>query len=232
MKMSQIAGTSDQEGPLDGEIVLDTPQEGTLLWLQLQEHGQVLGRELPLRHRLDVEHGQLLDQEDDGKCQYVRPDGRRCGAPRLLAYGICLVHAGGGADPSEIGAKGGAAKTRLRLRRQLLGIGPNRSADPRQIARLAAHDRAEEIAAALLAPLDDAKLSAMGQQVAALRILDATFPQQTVQLTVEMPADSGAVAGMGWSDMQALAAQLLGDTGVTEDDAPLNHAGLSASSGR
>lgn len=214
----------DEREPLDGEIVDEAaapPREGTLAWLQLQEHVHIDGLgEIPARHKLDLVEGSLYLGEDDGRCRYERPERGRCGAPRLLAYGLCLVHAGGGSDMSEIGKRGGAAKTRLRLHRQVLGIGPSRAADPRQLARLRAHSRAEEIAAALLAPLDDSEISALAQQRSAVTILDTLWPQQTVQLTVEMPADSEGVSGMGWADMQALAAQLLGDSTETAELEP------------
>lgn len=209
---------------LEGEVVDEAaapPREGTQAWLQLQEHVLVLGRELPRCHRLDLEHGQLLEAEDDGRCQYVRPEKGRCGAPRLPQYGVCIVHAGGGnSDVREMGRRGAAAQARLKATRRLLAISPGRAADPRQMARMAAQGRADEIATALLAPLDDEDLSSLAQQRSAVTILDSLWPQETVQLTVEMPADAAGVQALGWAEMQQLAAQLLRDTSETEELEP------------
>jgi len=73
---------------------------------------------------------------------------------------------------------------------------------------LRAQARADEAAAALVdAPLDDPDLSTLARQRAVLAMLDATYPIQTASVEVEIPADG--VAGLGWQDMQALAARLL-----------------------
>ena len=204
--------------PLEGEIVeAEQPREGTLAWLVEQPHIEVLGRRLPACHRLDVESGSLLDQADDGKCQYMRPTGQRCGAPRLPSYGICLIHAGGGnPDVRAMGKLGAAAQARLKVTRQTLGISASRAADPRQQARLAAQNRAQEIADGLLAPLDDPDLSSVARQRSAVTILDSLWPQEQTTVTVEMPSDEAGVQSLSWAQMQHLAAQLLGDNEVTE----------------
>lgn len=129
-------------------------------------------------------------------------------------YGICVVHAGGGGatDPEALrrmSAKGHAAKTRLRIQRQTLGIGPNRVGNPREHARIQAMARAERLAEALLAPLDDEALSSLAQQRAAVTVLDATFPLQQATVELELPAEEAGVQALGWEQMQALAARLL-----------------------
>ena len=217
---TKIPQNGDADEVLEGEIV--QPERGTLAWLRAQEHVEVVeGRRLPVMHRLDLNAGKLLQTSpDDTRCQYERPDGRRCGAPRLLDYGICLIHSGGGSDLQEMGKKGAATKTRLRIARQTLGIGSSRTADPRSLSRIRAQARAEEIAAQLLAPLDDKALSATAQQRSAVTILDALWPQQTVSLTVEVPSDEAGVQGLSWQEMEALAAQLLGDTTGTPELEP------------
>src|SRR5262249_7353483 len=73
-----------------------TPKEGTLAWLELQPHTTVLGLELPDVHRVPADAE--LAPDDGRNCRVIRPDGERCGAPRTRAYGVCLVHAGGGAQ--------------------------------------------------------------------------------------------------------------------------------------
>jgi hypothetical protein len=187
----------------------EPPRYGSLAWLGLQEHVTVCGRELPSVHRVTAGMSMRSDQERGSRCAVVKADGVPCGAPATRLYGVCLVHAGGGADPRQIGAIGGAGNARLRLRRQLLGIGPSRVANPRALARLAAQERAEDIAAALLAPLDDRKLSSLEAQGAARTILGETFPLSTATIELDLPSDAEQVGSMGWADMQALAARLL-----------------------
>jgi hypothetical protein len=220
-RYKEVQGQMDKDPPNGGDeqeiIEPEQPREGTLAWLRLQPHVEIDGRTIPGCHRLDLDAGSLLTlAEDDGRCQYVRPSGERCGAPRTLDYGLCLVHSGGGSDLAEIGRKGSATKTRLRIARQALGIGSVRTADPRTLSRIRAQARAEEIAEALLAPLDADDLGAMTRQRAAQTILDALWPQQTVSLSVEVPADEAGVQTLGWREMQQLAAQLVGDTPETE----------------
>jgi len=204
-------------GALDGEIVEEQPPEGTLAWLALQPTVEVDGLTLPACHRVDLSLHTIFHGEDDGRCRVThKATGARCQAPRTRRYGLCMPHAGGGArDLKAIGARGGAALARLRLQRRTLGIGAKTAADPRQLARLRAHNRAEEIASALLAPLDDSDLSALSQQRSAVTILDTLWPVQQVTVTVDVPADEAGVQALGWAEMQALAAQLLGDTEET-----------------
>lgn len=148
--------------------------------------------------------------EDDGKCRVIRPDGRRCGAARIRSLGICSGHAGRGAvaNPREAQQRSAAARLRIRERRQLLAIGPRRAADPRAVLRLQATERAEDIAGAMLAPIDDSELGTMARQTAARAILDAAFPLAQVTAEVSMPADAEGVAALSWQDLQALAQAL------------------------
>ena len=69
--------------------------------------------------------------------------------------------------------------------------------------------RAERLAEALLAPLDDEALGSLAQQRAAVTVLDATFPLQQTTVEVELPAEEAGVQALGWEQMQALAARLL-----------------------
>jgi hypothetical protein len=78
------------------------------------------------------------------------------------------------------------------------------------MARLAAQERAEEIAKALVdGPLDDTDLATVERQLAVIRALDATYPLQSMSVEVELPSDGEGVLGMGWQDMQQLASRLL-----------------------
>lgn len=122
---------------------------------------------------------------------------------------MCIVHAGGG-DALAASRAGHEQRAVLKARRQLLGIGPRTAGNPRALARLAAQERAEEIAAALVdGPLDDRGITALERQTAVIRALDATYPLQSATFEVELPADAEGVAGLGWAEMQALAARLL-----------------------
>lgn len=202
------------DGANEGE---SAPREGTLAWLQLQEHVDVDGFELPSVHR--VGEGSLLLGEDDGRCRVVRADGRRCHSPRLRLYGVCLVHAGGGgfSDPAAMSKRAHAVKLARRERRELLGIGPRRSASARQIARVHALERAEELAAAIVdGPLDAEGLGPIERQGAALRALDATFPLSSTTVEVSLPATAEEASGMGWAEMRQLAARLLDDSPLAE----------------
>lgn len=185
----------------------EPPREGTLAWLQQQPHVDVLGLSLPHCHR--VPEGSTL-AEPNGYCRVIKPSGERCRAPGTRHYGLCLPHVGGGAqDLTAMGQAGNAAKVRLKAQRHLLGIGPARAANPRQIARVQAMARAERLAEALLAPLDDDDLSSLAQQRAAVTVLDATFPLQQATVELELPAEEAGVQALGWEQMQALAARLL-----------------------
>ena len=194
------------------------PREGTLDWLALQPTVLVDGLELPAVHRVPA--GATLAPDDGRNCRVVRPDGVRCGAPRTRSYGVCLVHAGGGSrDHAALSRQGHAAKAKMRQRRTLLGIGAHRSGDPRQIARVAALARAESLADALLAPLDDDELGSLARQRAAVVALDATFPLATASIEVSLPVDEASVSTLSWQEMQVLAARLL-DQDETYQDVP------------
>jgi len=110
-----------------------------------------------------------------------------------------------------MGARANARKAVLRERRSLLGIGARRHADARQIARVEALERAADLSAALLAPLDDDTLGSLARQRAAVTVLDATFPLATATLEVQLPADQAGVQALGWQQLQQLAAQLTGE---------------------
>jgi len=207
------------DGP-EPEPELEAPREGTLAWLELQEHVLVEGLELPVVHKLKP--GDTLIEPDGKHCAVVRAEGGRCMARPTRRYGVCLAHAGGGGwregeDARRHSARGHARKAVLRQRRAVLGIGPHRSADPRQIARVHALDRAEQMAAALVdEPLDDPDLSSLARQRAVIAALDATFPLATATLELELPADAAQLGALSWQDMQALAARVLGYQQVPE----------------
>jgi len=203
--------SSQTPEPVEGAELVEAPREGTLAWLALQQHELVMGRELPACHRIPDGASFRSDAERGGRCALVRSDGSVCGAVATRRYGVCLVHCGGGAsDLAEMSRQGAAKLARLRIRRELLGVGPRTAGNPRALARLAAAERAEELAAALLAPIGARGLGPLEQQRAAVAVLDATFPLQAATLEVEVPADAEGVGSMGWAEMQSLAAKLLG----------------------
>jgi hypothetical protein len=73
-----------------------------------------------------------------------------------------------------------------------------------------AQERAEDVARAVVdAPLDDDSIGTIARQQAALRALELLYPQATLSASVELPQDADEVSGMGWQDMQALAASLV-----------------------
>ena len=112
-------------------------------------------------------------------------------------------------DPAGNAHLAAASKARIRARRQLLGIGPRTAAQPRQIARMRAAERAEEAATALVdAPLDDPSLGTVERQRAVLAFLDALYPLASATVEVELPAEHGSVVGMGWQELQQLAARI------------------------
>ncbi|HSV08571.1 MAG TPA: hypothetical protein VLI07_18790 [Candidatus Binatus sp.] len=165
---------------------------------------------LPEGHRVP-EGATLLEGEDDGFCRVLKLDGSRCRAARIRGTPLCAGHTGIGVgrDPQGNAVLAREAKARVRARRELLGIGPARVAQPRQIARLKAQERAEEIAAALvIAPLEDPSLGTLERQRAVVTMLAETYPLATASVEVEVPA-AGEVGSLGWADMQALAARLL-----------------------
>lgn len=192
-----------------GEVV---PNRGTLAWLELQEHVLVHGRELPSVHRIPADAGWRSDEERGKRCALRRADGSVCNAPGTRRYGVCVVHLGGGAqDMAELSRKGTAKLARLRVQRELLGVGPRGMGNPRAVARMRAAERAEEIADALLAPLDARGLAPLDRQRSAAVILGETFPAASLAVELEIPADAEQVSAMGWQDLQALAAKLLGE---------------------
>src|SRR5262245_49889495 len=195
---------------------IEAPREGTLAWLETLPLVDVNGRLLPNVHRVPAGSSWRSDTDRGSSCALVKPDGTACGATATRRYGVCLVHSGGGSrDVAAMGALGNAARARLRVARESLGIGPRGMANPRLVARVAAAARADDIAAALLAPLDDRKLGALEKQRAAALVLGETFPLQTATLELELPADTTAVAGMGWHELQQLAASLEPDLDQT-----------------
>lgn len=201
-------------------------RKGTLPWLQAQEQVEVDGWLLPAVHR--VPDGATIRRgEDDGRCRVLWPDGRRCGATRTRLFGVCSAHAGGG-DPEAAAVLARSKRTKLRERRVLLGIGPNTAANPRQIARMAAQERAEEIAAALIdGPLDEPSLSAIERQQAVIRGLDATFPLQQLTVEIDLPTDEAGVQEMGWQEMQRLATRLIQpDTAELEPSVLIDEKGM------
>ena len=201
-------GHEDEHG--DPASALEpVPRKGSLAWLELQEHVLVNGRELPSVHRIPEGSAWRSDEERGTRCALVKPGGVACGAPAMRRYGVCVVHCGGGADPAAISAKGTAKLARLRVQREVLGVGPRGMGNPRVQARLMAADRAADVAEALLAPLGDRKLGSMERQAAARVILGETFPLASATLEVELPSQPEDVGGMGWQEMQALAAKLL-----------------------
>jgi len=102
-------------------------------------------------------------------------------------------------------------RARSRERRQLLGISAWGRANPRQLARLRALERSEELAEALVdGPLDDPNLGSVQRQMAAARIVDATFPLAETTVEIELPATAEEIEALSWSQMQTLAARLLG----------------------
>ena len=188
------------------ELHESEPKRGTIAWLETLPTVLVDGVELPNVHRA---HAGLIPDAGDGMCRALRTNGQRCRAVRTRRYGVCIVHAGGG-DAELASKRGVEARARLKSRRVMLGIGPKTAANPRQIARMVAQERAEELAKALVdGPLDARDLNAVERQLAVIRALDATFPIQTATLEVELPANPDAVQGMGWQELQALAARML-----------------------
>jgi len=176
------------------------PKPGTLAWLLTLPTVDVHGFELPSVHRVP-EGGSMVLGDADGRCRVVRPDGARCKSPSLRAFPACLVHAGGGGFTSEgaraMSKRAHAVKIARRERRELLGIGPRRAASARQIARVHAIERAEQLAAAIVdGPLDDPSLTTVERQRAALAAVDATFPLAHVSAEVSIPAGAEDAAAM------------------------------------
>ena len=207
MELSQAE--EHEPGALVGEVVEDGPARGSLAWLESLPTVEVLGRELPTVHRIPDGSAWRSDEERGSRCALLKPGGVACGAPATRRFGVCLIHCGGGADPAAMSPKGTAKLARLKVQRELLGVGPRGMANPRMVARVAAAARSEELAEALLAPLDDRKLGSMDRQTAARVILGETFPLASATLEVELPTSPDAVAELGWAELQALAARVL-----------------------
>jgi hypothetical protein len=151
----------------------------------------------------------FYEGEDDRRCRLVRADGRRCGATRMRAYGLCATHAGMTPDISAMSAAGHAAKKRKAQARATLGISARRASTPLQAARVAAQMRANDYARAIVDEPLDADIDAVAKQRAAIAALELLYPQASLRVDVEMPADEEGVEALGWSEMQALAASLL-----------------------
>lgn len=184
---------------------------GTLAWLALQPHTLVHGLEVPACHRIPAD-ATLAPYGDEKACRVIRASGDRCGATATRRYQVCLAHAGGGmTDYSAMSARGHASKARLRHTRTILGVTHAGRHDPRAIARMRAFERSDELASALLAPLDDPDLKSLQRQHAAIAALDATYPIQTATLEVQIPADGHEVSSLSWADLQGLAARVLGE---------------------
>lgn len=203
------------------EVEAEEPREGTLAWLQHQEHVDFHGLLIPSVHR--IAEGSGLGDPEPAHCRVVKPTGERCKARPTRSYGICIGHLGGGVrDYALASKKAHASKAKLKLRRELLGIGPARAANPRQIARLRAHERAEELAEALVdGPLDDPELGSLARQAAALRALDATYPVQALVVELELPSDPDEVGSMSWESMRRMAATLMGEGEVEARTPPV-----------
>jgi hypothetical protein len=172
----------------------------------------------------------FYEGEDDARCRVVKPDGERCRAPRIVRYGICAGHSGLGlaADPVAAEQRSKEVRARWKARRTLLGIPASGRANPRQLARLKALQRSEELAEALVdGPLDDPDLGSMQRQLAAARVVDATFPLAEATVEVELPATAEGVTALSWDQMKVLAARLLGpeEAGLVEGESLAIEAG-------
>lgn len=135
---------------------------------------------LPQGH-LVPDDARFHEGPDDGGCRVIRSSGERCRGRRMRAYGVCAGHAGRSGvalDPVGNADKAHASQRAMGERRRLLKIGPVRTATPRQLARLRAQQRAEEIAYTLVdAILDDPTIDSYQRQQAVLRTLKLIYPQ-------------------------------------------------------
>lgn len=183
------------------------PRPGTLAWVAAQDVVEHLGAQVPACHRIPEDASLAELEPANTLCRVVSADGQRCRGTRLLAYGLCMGHAGGGgmSDHAAMSRRGAAKQQELRLTRELLGIGPRTAGNPRAAARLLAAQRASEIASAIVDGPLDADLGPIERQKAALAVLDATFPLQAASLTLSStdPED------MDWKSMQEMAISLL-----------------------
>ena len=179
---------------------------GTLAWLRQQDVIEYAGVMLPSVHRIP-EGSSLAEPDGSPLCRVIRPDGERCRGTRVIAYGVCMGHAGGGADPKEMSRAGTAKLKELRVTRELLGIGPRTAGSPRAAMRMRAAQRAGDFVKAVIDGPLDAELAPLEKQRAALAALDATFPLQ--KGTIELSMDSDP-ENMSWQELQSLSASLLG----------------------
>ena len=172
--------------------IADEPRRGTVAWLQAQPTVTLTdGTTVPTCHRIPA--GAELAPPggiEEARCR-VMIEGTRCKGKRLKAYGLCMGHIGGGgaADLEQMRLKAAAKQRELKVTRQLLGIGPARTGEPRAAARIRAAQRANELARAIVDGPLDSDLGPVEKQRAALAALDATFPLQTatLSLTVDDP---------------------------------------------
>lgn len=148
---------------------------------------------------------------DDRRCRLVRADGRRCGATRMRAYGLCPAHAGQAPDIAALSAAGNEARARKRAARVSLGISARRAATPLQAARVAAQSRANDFADAVVNEPLDRITEPIAKQRAAIAALELLYPQATLRVEVDMPSDEQGVEALGWSEMQQLAGSLLAE---------------------
>jgi hypothetical protein len=152
----------------------------------------------------------FYEGQDDGRCRLIKQDGTRCRGARGKATGLCPGHAGLSADIRQYSALGHEARRKQARARATLGITTRRAASPLQAARVAAQIRADDYARALVDdPLDDPELGSVARQQAAVRALELLYPQVQARVEVELPAEAGEVQGMGWQEMQELAARLV-----------------------
>jgi len=156
----------------------------------------------------------FYEGEDDGRCRLIRADGRRCGAARTRAYGLCGAHAGTSMvtrDPAGAARLAAQARTERKQRRLLLGVTSRQAADPRMLVRERLQERREEAARAVVdGVLDDGKLSGLQRQTGMLAAIEAAYPSVTAQLAVDLPANAEEAAALEWEQLKALAASHLG----------------------
>jgi len=180
-----------------------------------QDAEQALVLRVPETARIP-EGATFYEGTDDGKCRVIIRD-ERCRASRMRLYGLCPGHAGQGGiarDPVGNSKLAHAERSRKKAARLSLGITARRAAQPLQAARVAAQLRANDYARAVVdAPLDDPELGSVARQQAAIRALELLYPQVHASLDLSLPEEPDQVGAMGWQEMQAMAAQLLGDAG-------------------
>lgn len=153
----------------------------------------------------------FYEGDDDKRCRLIKPDGTRCRATRTRAYGLCSGHAGIGgvaSDPAGMARKASTERVRRAEARLTLGISARRAAQPLQVARVAAQRRSEDIARALVDDPLDGDMKPADRHRAILASVQLLYPQVTASMSVDVPDD---VTQLGWDELQALAAQHLGE---------------------